>query len=408
MRLLPTLFFAVLVPSLASQGVVSPVHVGNPAAVPGLSAPAVPWVSSVDVRFVHLAGDPPNVYYTTATVTGLSAVAGGAGGLDVACGRYDVLTDTFVPNNDAAALNTPGHERDLSLHASGLSGVYIDSQSRIVLVSRATLAQPWQVVGPIALLCPCGSGNPFRAALADYRGQPQLIVNRFDTLVMGPIDLATGTMLGPDVTIVAGSLTARPDWPVPITDPSGEILGVSHSMVFGAAVADIDHYVSLDLDPNTPPLPLHDAAVQAYAGGVAGGRFVDGEWTSATGTRLVAIDRIWTTGGRAPVGGTMVVRVFSPPTPGPELYLSALAASTGFLAVGQPMPPLLGLVGIDLASAWITTPAVHDNRNGEARVGLTVPNAPALSGTRLPVQCVTLEVTSGTFYLGNTAVVAVD
>ena len=89
-----TLLFASLSTTLSGQGVVPPFQVGQVNPLPGLNAGSVPAASVGSVHMIHLPGDPPNVFYCAASVTGLSATYGGAGNCDLVCGSYDVLTDT--------------------------------------------------------------------------------------------------------------------------------------------------------------------------------------------------------------------------------------------------------------------------------------------------------------------------
>lgn len=408
MRFLLALLFTSISATLSGQGVVPPFRIGQVSPLPGLNAGSLPGGGSVyHVHMVHLPGDPPSVSYCAVTLLGLPSSYGGAGNFDFLCGRYDVLTDTFTPNTDAAPLNTPGDERSLMLHHSGLFAVFDRPVGAAWLASRSAIGQPWQPVGPVNL-CPC-SYTPFHyPALADYQGQPHLLYARQIVgwtgyaVVMAPIDLISGYLTGAYIPLVvpptpSDSVIA----PIPVTDPNGEFIGLSHSV--RRSTSDVDRYVSLDLDPATPAVLVNDTASVMNAGGFVGGRFFD--WDAPF---IAASDTFWFTGGRALVGGTMFVRMFSPPTSGPEVYLSAFAASSNFLPVGQPLPPLRGLVGIDVANAWASALFTHDNRNGEARTSFAIPNVPALSGARLPVQCATFEASAATIYLGNTAVLSVE
>lgn len=383
-----------------AQGVVPPLQVGQSSALPGLNA----FGPVLDVDLVHQPGDPPNVFYCALTLR-ISA-----SNYDLLCGSYDVLSDTFTPNNDAAALNTSAQEIGLRFHHSGLLAIF-DRAQWAWLASRPAVGQPWQIVGQVAWPTPPGAG--LQASLADYRGQSNVVytfVNGIGTQIwIQPIDLTTAVMFGQRTEIVRASINGYCFNPTPVTDPSGELLGVSHGDVWMMPPPNhLDHHMSLDLDVSTPSVLMYATTSTNWSpGGFVGGRFFDIHG-SGTSMQVLAIDTFWFAGGRAPIGGTMHVRMFSPPTAGPQSYLSLLAVGPAFLPVGVPVAPLQGLLGIDPIGGWTSPWFLHDNANGEANVAIPIPNTPGLSGLSLPAQSVTWEMGSGALYLGNTARLAVD
>jgi hypothetical protein len=396
------LAFCALGASLIAQGVVPPLvtSVVNP--FPGLGAGPVPATDVQQVNFVHLPTDPSNVFYCGMTGTALSPSFGGVGGTDVLCGSYDVLTDTFTPNNDAAALNTTGTEFGLTIHSSGLLAVFDRLPGAPWLASRPALGQPWQIVGQVSGLPSQGYYDP---SLATYHGQLHLIHVFGSSIAMTPIDPLTAVLTGPSVVIVnpvTASSTANS--PTPVTDPNGELIGVSHHDLVGS---DNDHYMSLDLDPNTPAVLMQDTTTWINNGSFIGGRFFDAEYTPAP-YHVLSMDTFWFTGGRATIGSTMYIRMFTPPTAGPEVYLSSFIFSTSYLPSGLTLPGVSGLVGINPNSAFGSGLILHDNSNGEAVGSIGIPNAPAFQGITMPMQMATLEAVSNTVHLGNTAVFKID
>jgi len=227
---------------------------------------------------------------------------------------------------------------------------------------------------------------------------------------MAPIDLVNAIVTGPPIVIVNAPINALLTLaPIPVTDPNGELIGVSHTVArIAGGNLDGDHYMSLDLDASTPAVLMNDVTTWNVAGGFVGGRFFESEWTPSTGVHIFAIDTFWFTGGRAPVGGTMHVRMFSPPTSGPQVYLSLFAVGSAFLPAGLPIPAVPGLVGINAAGGWASALFLHNNANGEAQVSFVIPNSPGLSGARLCAQSATVEAGVGTVRLGNTALLVVD
>lgn len=396
------LAFCAIAASLIAQGVVPPLvtSVVNP--LPGIGAGTVPASDVQQVSFVHLPTDPPNVFYCGMTNSVLSPSYGGVGGTDVLCGSYDVLTDTFTPNNDAAALNTTGTEFGLTIHSSGLLAVFDRLPGAPWLASRAALGQPWQIVGQFSALPSQGYYDP---SLATYRGQLHLLHVYGSAIAMTPIDPLTAALTGPSVVIVnpvtAGSTANSP---TPVTDPNGELIGVSHHDLVGS---DNDHYMSLDLDPSTPAVLMQDTTTWTNNGSFIGGRFFDAEYTPSP-YHVLTMDSFWFTGGRASIGSTMYIRMFTPPTTGPEVYLSAFVASGSFLPSGLPLAGVNGLVGINPSGAFGSALILHDNRNGEAVGTLAIPNVAAFQGISLPMQMATLEALSNTVYIGNTALFKID
>ncbi|HLU40211.1 MAG TPA: hypothetical protein VK081_12565 [Planctomycetota bacterium] len=359
----------------------------------------MPGSNVQQVHMIHLPSDPPNVFYCALTVSGLQATFGGVGGTDLLTGSYDVLTDTFTPNTEAAALNTTGTEFGMMLHHSGLYAVFDRLPGLPWLAARPAVGQPWTIVGQINSL---PSQSYYDPALADFGGQTYLLHVYGTSIGMTPINLSNATLTGPTVTIVnSARVGSTANSPTPIVDTAGSLIGLSHHDVLSS---DNDHYVSLDLDPNTPPILMHDSTTWRNNGAFVGGRFFDAESTAPY--HILAIDTFWTTGGRGPIGGTIDVFAYTPPTTTNEIYFSFLVIGAGFLPTGVPVPPIAGELGIDLSTMVTVSFPQHNNMNGEALVTLPVPNVPFLQGRALPVQLATFQVSTNSVTLGNTAQLA--
>lgn len=387
---------------LLAQGVIPPVQLGQINPLPGLSTPNVPAARVEQVHLIHLPADPPNVFLVGMTAVGLPPTSGGMGSGDLITGSYDVLTDTFTPNNDAAALNTTSYEFGMMIHHTGLHAVFDRLPGLPWLAARSAIGQPWQIVAQIG---PLPSQSYYDPALATFQGQVHLLYVLGTDIAMAPIDLATATLTGtPRVIVRAARAGSTANSPTPVLDPNGELIGLSHHDVLGS---DNDHYMSLDLDPGTPAVLLNDTSTWTNNGGFIGGRFFDAENTP-TPYHIFAIDTFWFTGGRAPIGGTMHVSMYSPPTANMAVYFSMFAGSDSFLPAGIGLPSVPGLIGINPA-AISTVPLVqHNNQNGLALVSFPIPVNPSLSGLSLPAQSATLDALTGQFYFGNTARLAID
>jgi hypothetical protein len=382
--------------ALAAQGLVPPYRVSITNPLPGLSVPRVPGSNVQQVHFVHLPNDPPNVYLCSMTVAALPAGFGGVGGTDLLTGRYDALTDTFTPNNEAAALNTAGTEFGLMVHHTGLHAVFDRLPGQPWLASRAALGMPWQIVGQFAALSPQSYYDP---ALAEFGGQPHLLHVLGTSIAITPINLSNAMFTGPSVTVI---LQARPgstaNSPTPILDTTNQLIGFSHHDVLAS---DNDHYMSLDLDPNTPAVLMHDAATWRNNGGFVGGRFCDAESTAPY--HIFAIDTYWCTGGRGALGGVLDVFAFTPPTSSTtEAYLSFLLIGAAFLPAPLPIPPIPGALGIDVSTLVSLPFPQHNNSNGEALLQMVVPNIPSLRGRSIAAQSATFRVATGQVFLANT------
>src|SRR5258708_2753645 len=142
------LALAALTSSMLAQGVVPPFRISQINPLPGLSAPGIPGSSVQQVNMIHLPSDPLNVFLCSATSVGLPPAFGGVGGSDLVTGSYDVLTDTFTPNIEAAALNTAGTEFGMMIHHSGLHAVFDRLPGPPPLAVRPPTGQPWQLIAP--------------------------------------------------------------------------------------------------------------------------------------------------------------------------------------------------------------------------------------------------------------------
>jgi hypothetical protein len=392
--------FPALAAALAAQGAVPPYRLGVTNPMPGLSAPNIPGSSVQQVHMLHYAGDPTNVFRCSMTVTSLPSNYGGVGGSDLVTGTYDVLTDTFTPNAEAAALNTAGTEFGLVQHHSGLFAMFDRLPGPPQLAFRTGLNQPWQLRGSVS---PIPTQSYYDPSLADYNGQTYLLHVLGNDIAMTPIDLNTGG-LGTSTVIIHGVNGGTANSPTPVYDLAGQLIGVSHHNLVGA---DNDHYLSLDLDPNTPANLVHDDVTWRNNGGFIGGRFFDAE-SSAPAYHVLGIDTFWFTGGRSQPGGTMSVRFFSPPTTSLEFYFSLIAVNGAFLSAPMPFPPALGLLGLQPLGAATALFLMHDNNNGEASVTWNIPNQSSLHGTRMAAQSVTLASLANQIYLGNTASLTIE
>lgn len=386
------------------QGAVSPVILATSNPAPGFGGPALPALDPFRIDLVHLPGSPPEQSYCSISCSSLPWALGGVNGRDLLCGTFDAGTGTFTANAEAAALNTPNHDFDMRVHRSGLYAVMernfipppwqpLPPEARLCV--RAAIGQPWIDLALIGPLPPQGAWIP---ALADFHGATWLVFTQGYDLAMAPIDLVTGQLRATPTVVVRNGAGGAP-----VLDANDQLVGFSHSLVGSQGN---DHYLSLDLDPNTPPIQLYDVNTNLMIGGSAGGRFFDGEYVSPP--HLLSFDTCWCTGGRAPIGSIMSVSCYSPPTAGAEVYFSSLLVGAAFLPVGTTVPGLQGLLGLAMGPLSVTAPVMHDNRDGSAVLQFAVPNRTALRGLAVPCQSVTLAASTNRLQFGNTAALTIE
>ena len=405
MRFLP--HAAVAAALLLSAGLVGqqvpPFELGTVDPVPGLS-PATLGVATVEQ--IHLEQDPSlplGLWRAAVTVTGLPAARGGAGGHDVLSGTYDPILDIFTPDLDAAAFNTPGNEFGLTFSTDCRFACCDDLTSGgVKLGKRASTSQPFAGVTSVTGL---PSQPYFDPALVGYQGRDHLATVFGPDIALWPVDVSNAAVTGGPFIVIAASGPGRfTNSPTPFCDSNGEVIGFWYYEYSGF---DNDLYFACDLQWQTAETPVLDQPGWQNNAGLAGGRFL---YANANGGyHVAAIDTNWWTGGRAPIGGTMEVRAFAPPTASNETLTSWALLSTSFLSSPVAVPPFNGLLGVNLTGPAVVVPlGNHDNRTGEAKTALRVPNRMALRGGEIPAQVLTANQTQGTLTLGNDAKLTID
>lgn len=383
----------------SAQGVAGPFLMSVQEPHAAFSSATVPAGILGNLRITRYPG--ARNYMCAITCNVLSPAYGGAGGVDLLCGDYDPVTDAFTSDTTASGLNTGELDGFMSIHRSGLWAVFDRYRSTPRVATRAAVGLPWRDLGPIQGL-PGPIQGWYASSLGDYRGQKVLLHMFGRDIAMTAVDLTTLTTTAAPVVIARSvHLGGRLVFPYPILDGYGELIGVSYQDKPTSLTAE--QRLSLDLDPATPGLLLYVAPSYLEGGSYAGGRFFNG-----TVSQFMSIDAIWCTGGQAAIGNAMRVLFHTPPTPAPELYFSALMLGHAFLPVGQPIPGVNGLLGVDLAGMVLSSGVVHDNQTGTAMLPIPVPNNALLRGMQVPAQSVTLDGNRNRAWFGNTCWLSVD
>jgi hypothetical protein len=216
---------------------------------------------------------------------------------------------------------------------------------------------------------------------------------------MAPLDLNTITAGAAQPIARSARSNGVLTSPQPITSPSGELLGISH---FDKVGVDSDHYLSLDLDPSTPPVLFVNTPFWTGNGTFAGGAFYTTEQTSAFTFRVVSYEAPWWTGGQGRRGGMLDMVFWAPPVP--ELqWASLLVLSPGFLGSGLPIYGMQGLLGVvPTGSLWLVA-GPNEAWSGRARLRLSIPEDAALRNVVVPAQSVAVDLFRGELTFGNTA-----
>jgi hypothetical protein len=397
------LCLSLLATGLHAQGLVPPATLRPIQKQNGLSVPAVPGQETQQIHMVRLPGDPPGTYTVALTVLNLPAANGGAGGQDILTGKYDALTDTFTPDTLAAGVNTTGTEFGFMIHSNGLVAV-VDRLTSVVAFTRPNVTSAWTLKGTVTGL-PAGPGY-YDPAVADIGGQLVVLYVTGTTangsIAYSPLDINT-LVAGPSVTVVRPRGAGAANSPTPVVTSTGELIGLSHHDVIGS---DNDHYISMDLDPNTPSVLFIDTTTWINNGGFAGGTFFDAE--ALVPYQITSTQAVWWTGGRAAIGTNMEITVNVPPKTTGVPDLSFIMLSRAFLPTPSMIPGVTNLLGIDPSFLILIPAGAHTLQTGQVIVNIGVPNDASLRNLVVPGQSLTIDLTSSTLILGNTAALAIQ
>jgi hypothetical protein len=398
------LSLSLLATGLNAQGLVPRATLRAIQKHPALCTPAVPATDTQQIHMVRLPGDPAGTYTVALTVTGLSAANGGVGGMDILTGKYDALADVFTPDLHAAAVNSAGTEFGFMIHSNGLVAV-IDRLSSVLVATRANVVSPWVPKGTVTGL-PAGPGY-FDPAVANIGGQLVLLYVTGSaasaSIAYSPLDINT-LAAGPAVILVRPNRTSggQANSPTPIVTSTGELVALSHHDVVGS---DNDHYMSMDLDPNTASVLFIDTTTWINNGGFAGGTFFDAE--SVAPYQITSTQSAWWTGGRAAIGTNMEITINVPPKSSGAPHLSFIMLSRAFLPTPLAIPGVTNLLGIDPTSLILINAGTHVIQTGQATVNIGVPNDASLSNLAIPGQSLSIDLTSSALILGNTAALTI-
>jgi hypothetical protein len=338
-------------------------------------------------------------YLGGASVTGLPAGLGGAGGYDVVAFTYNRFTDTVTLNNSAGVFNTAADEFSLHWAADGSYAVCERISPALVLQAEKV---PCAALGNVRTVTGIAGGgiDPVPAEIGGHRvlffnnaGNSGISYRRHD--VANAVLLATPAAVTVTLPSVAGR-TCHSAWP--ILGGDGEVAALLACELGFSAPSTSRWNWQGDLHANTAPV-FHGGGTNLFEnnGCEAGGRVY-----MATGGALgvVQFDVLRMTGDRVSAtttGGKIELMVSSLVKPA-----AALPDLSAFLAAAAYQNPPLNLTpfgfpgqfwGLDLGSTLFLAFIAHDNLTGNAVLTIPVPLGLPV-GLLLPVQALTLQGTT--------------
>ena len=334
-----------------------------------------------------------------ASVTGLPAGLGGAGGYDVVAFIYNRFTDTVTLNSSAAVFNTAVDEFALNWAPDGTYAVCDRfSATPVVLQAERTACGALGNLRPVA-----GIAGGIDPCPADIGGRRVLFYNDATNngLSYRRHDVANATLLASPAAVnvalpsVVGNIS-HSSWP--ILGGDGEVAALLACEIGFAAPSTSRWGWMGDLTPSTAQV-VHGGGTNSYEnnGCLAGGRVY-----MATGGTLgvVQYDVLGMMGDRVPSstsGGKVELMAFSP-----IKGAGATPDLTAFFAAAAYVPVPLDLTifgfpgqfwGLDLTSMLFLSFVPHDNITGRAVYAFPLPLG-LPPGLTLPVQGLTLMGTT--------------
>ncbi len=385
-----------------AQGQVPPPQLNKFAKDAIFNSPNVPGTTFSQIHIIPYPGQAGKYLVAMTVNTGLPSQWGGVGGSDLLTGVYDAKTNKFTPDKNAAFLNGAKSEFGLTLYHNGLIA-YFESDSggaySPYLATRTSLNQPFKVAG---LIQNAPKQSYWDGSLANLNGKIHLLHVLGKDIAASPLDVAKVSIGNPTVIIRTPVSTGTANSPTPIVDSTGELIAVSHHVT----VNRNDHYVSFDLDPNTPAIQFITHPDWINNGGYIAGTFYDAHYASPN-YRIDSVQTVWWTGGKAKVGSNMEVYAYAPLrglTAVP--WVSFFLLSSGF-STPISVPGITGKFGLNPALLIPVTLGTHNPLTGTVKKVLPIPNNPALSGYAIPGQSLTLDPKTQKLMLGNTAVLTI-
>ncbi|MFQ5505695.1 MAG: hypothetical protein ACE5F1_12995, partial [Planctomycetota bacterium] len=252
-----------------------------------------------------------------------------------------------------------------------------------------------------------GLGTKSYPAIGPVGGKNKVFYTSGQTIVMQDIDLLNAKVYGtPTVVYRPIQAGATPITPSPLVGGDGDVEGLflaeEQKPWIGLGTGDSDMVWANDLDPSTPGLMFMSRTDWSASGGVAGGFIY---WTHDVGRplffHLMHAEGAWLLGDDEPVGGTANIDTgavnFSAPSPLFSIVFAAAKPGPPF-----PVPKMLGLFALDLASFVQLAVFSTTHPDGTAGAMFSIPPDPGLKGTSFALQAILVETKKRAYTLSNT------
>ncbi len=366
------------------------------------NSPNVPGTTFSQIHIIPYPGQMGKYIVAITVNSGLPQSWGGVGGSDLLTGVYDVKTNKFTPDKNAAFLNGSKAEFGLTLYHNGLIAFFESSSAGTYspyLATRTSLNQPFKVAGQIANM---PKQSYWDGSLANLGGKIHVLHVLGNDIAASPLDVGKVSVGNPTILVRTPVSNTTANSPTPIVDSTGELIAITHHVTQNAN----DHWLSFDLDPNTPALQFITMSDWINNGGYIAGTFYDAH-AASTGYRIDSVQTVWWTGGKAKIGSNMEIYGYAP-----VRGLTAVPWVSFFLLSNKfasplTVPGVIGKFGLNPMFLMPFTLGTHNPLTGAAKRVIPIPNNPVLSGHAIPGQSLTLDPKTQKLMLGNTAVLTI-
>ncbi|HHI69287.1 MAG TPA: hypothetical protein ENJ97_08205 [Planctomycetes bacterium] len=239
-------------------------------------------------------------------------------------------------------------------------------------------------------------------SLANLGGKIHVLHVLGNDIAASPLDVGKVSVGNPTILVRTPVSNTTANSPTPIVDSTGELIAITHHVTQNAN----DHWLSFDLDPNTPALQFITMSDWINNGGYIAGTFYDAH-AASTGYRIDSVQTVWGTGGKAKIGTNMEIYAYAPIRGATAVpWVSFFLLSSKF-TTPITVPGVIGKFGLNPLFLMPFTIGTHLPLTGAAKRIIPIPNNPVLSGHAIPGQSLTLDPKTQKLMLGNTAVLTI-
>lgn len=362
------------------------------------------------IAFQVLPCNAPDEFTVTMSVGNLCATYNGSGAaIGLVEGTYNVTTGVVTLNTNANAIQTPGSQH-FNLQLEPGTGRYCVfdrftagfAYQGIFFASRAACGMPFGASVQVANVTSAFASGA-DPSLGYLGGRLKLFysatIGGVTSIYVDDLDVtnpAAPRAAGSPVLVRASTRGGNPNSPTVITGPDGDVEGLWHADQLGNGN---DLLFAASLDPTQPTQMTYQNASWKNNGGLAGGRLMCSDGTFAY-TQIGEARGAWLVGDEEAPGGT--ADIFG------GAYATTAGATVTVVIMSNSVGPTLNIPGIfggfalNPAFIPILGAMVHDQRQ-LASMTVPIPNAPGLSGARVPIQGLAVDLVANAFTFTNNA-----